>query len=372
MPARFASQKAFSRASMSAWPAFGRQDVHVDGAELRDVLGEFLHLILEPVGMPSLHDHREVRLGMTTNGIGDAERQIELLAERFHRQRVDVLKRGHADAGGNDPRHGPHEVRQVTERSQHRRLIPRSGVKAQYRLRDERQRSLRTDDQLREVITGRSLHELAAGPDDLPGGQHHLKTEHVVPRHSVLHGPHAACVRPDVAADGRAVFTREHGIEQSVLRGDLVEFGYGDARLHDRDHVLLIDLDPPHPFKRNDDAVGSRNDGTRNTNAATSRGDRNDVLVGDPQDGRYLSRRDRNDHRTRPLRFRGKRFVVAVVVVRIAGEDSVRCRGVSQQAQHVGHVHLPPQHPSRSSTSAREHRKGHRALRGYRRPIGVG
>ena len=97
--------------------------------------------------------------------------------------------------------------------------------------------------ELREVVAGGGLHELAAGADDLAGGQHRFEAEHLVAGDAVLHRAHAAGVRGDVAAEARAVLARVDGVGEAERRERLVELGEGDAGLHDGDEVLGVDLE---------------------------------------------------------------------------------------------------------------------------------
>ena len=59
-PVAFASQNAFSRASIRLRRRRGRQHVHVDGAEVEELLAERLDVLVEPVLVRVLHHHHEV------------------------------------------------------------------------------------------------------------------------------------------------------------------------------------------------------------------------------------------------------------------------------------------------------------------------
>ena len=54
------------------------------------------------------------------------------------------------------------------------------GIEPQDDLRDDRERALGADEQMREVVADDVLHDLAAGADDLAGRQHGFEPEHVV------------------------------------------------------------------------------------------------------------------------------------------------------------------------------------------------
>lgn len=65
----------------------------------------------------------------------------------------------------------------------------------------QRQGALGADDELGQVVAGGDLGDLAAGADDLAGGQRRLQAEHVVAGDAVFDRAHAAGVGADVAAD---------------------------------------------------------------------------------------------------------------------------------------------------------------------------
>ena len=87
------------------------------------------------------------------------------------------------------------------ERREHSRLVGGARVELEDRLGHESERALRADDQLGEVVACRALHEPTSRADDIAAREHDLETEHLVPRHAVLHGSHAARVRRHVAAE---------------------------------------------------------------------------------------------------------------------------------------------------------------------------
>ena len=141
--------------------------------------------------------------------------------------------------------------------------------------------------------------------------------------HAVLHGAHATRVGRDVAAEARAVLTRIDRIDELVRRRHLVELVEGDARLHDRDVVARIDLDDVlHALERHDHAAGAWDGRARQPGSTAPRGDRDALLVRDPQESRDLGRAPGTDDERRSLGRGGECFVVPVVFADlVAGQD---------------------------------------------------
>ena len=91
-PFAFASQNAFSRASISCAAACRRQDVHVGRPELDEEFGDRLDVRVEPVVVVALHADDEVGERGRLDILGDAELEAVLALDRRHRQHVDVLE----------------------------------------------------------------------------------------------------------------------------------------------------------------------------------------------------------------------------------------------------------------------------------------
>ena len=176
---------------------------------------------------------------------------------------------------------------EARERREHRRGVRGPRIEPHDRLGHERERALGADDELREVVAGGRLHELAAGADDLAGSEHRFETEHLMARHAVLHRAHAARVGRDVAAEARRALAREHRIHETVRPRRLVELVERHARLHHGDVVLEIDLDDlVHAFERHDDAAVGRDARAREPGARTACGERNAGVGGELDDSR--------------------------------------------------------------------------------------
>ena len=126
------------------------------------------------------------------------------------------------------------------------------GNQPQHRLRDDRERALGPDEQLRQVVADDALDGLRPGADDLAGRQHRLESEHVALGRAVLERARAARALGDVAADHRLV---EAGRIRRIEQADLLDLGLQapghDVRLGHDEQVLLVDLeDPVEPLHR--------------------------------------------------------------------------------------------------------------------------
>ena len=189
-------------------------------------------------------------------------------------------------------------------------------VQPQRRLRDQRQRALGADDQLREVVAGRRLHEAAAGADDLAGRQHRLDPEHLVTGHAVLHRAHAARVGGDVATEARAVLARVDGVDQTVGRRDLVELGQRDARAGRSRRGSPRRSRARGSCARRRRRCRPRSGSPRRTAPfrCPARSPATPSLAGQPEDGRDLGGVSRTHDRDGRHRSDAERLVVGVVV----------------------------------------------------------
>ena len=174
----------------------------------------------------------------------------------------------------------------------------------------------------------------------LAGAEDRFDAEHLVAGDAVLHRPHAAGVRGDVAAEARRVLPGEHRVDQAVRGGRFVELGERHAGLDDGDVVLEIDLlDLGHVLERDEDPAGPGDARTRQAGAAAPGGDRHALLAGEPDDGRDLLGRCRPDDDVGQMSHGGERFVVAVVVAdRFAGQHPIRTQFLDQALGDVSHA----------------------------------
>ena len=132
---------------------------------------------------------------------------------------------------------------------------------AQRDLGDDRQRALRADQQLRQVVADDVLHRLRAGADDLAGRQHRFEREHVALGRAVLERARAAGALGDVAADRRLASGWPDRADRTgrALRRRPAGRAVMTLRLHDGQQVVLVDLeDAVEPLHRQDDAAAER------------------------------------------------------------------------------------------------------------------
>ena len=207
-PSAFASQNAFSRASMSCAPRRRRQHVHVDRAELgQRARPSACDVGVEPVARarsPARPRGRRARVSLHV--LGHAELEVEAAAS------------SPTSSAGRCTRAISGPMPRVDDRAAPRRS-PRRGCAngastvaavgsrgCSLSVTSVTSASVPSDPmiELGEVVAGRRLHELAAGADDLAVGQHDLEPQHVVARDAVLHRAHAAGVGVDVAAEAGA------------------------------------------------------------------------------------------------------------------------------------------------------------------------
>ena len=119
-PAAFASQNAFSRASMicvAAPPGSTYTSIAPSSLEVRP---ERVDVGLEAVLVRVLQDDHEVREGAFLHVVGHAELEVVGGRHRRHGQQVDVLEHHRADARVDDPRHRGGHLVEGRERREHR------------------------------------------------------------------------------------------------------------------------------------------------------------------------------------------------------------------------------------------------------------
>ncbi len=142
----------------------------------------------------------------------------------------------------------------------HRRLHGRLRDQAKNNLRQNRERALRADEQVRQVVADDVLYRLTAGLDDLAGRQHGFGAEHVLFRHAVLECARAAGALGDVAADDRLFQARWIGrIEQADALDRILQIAGDDVGLDDGEQIALVDFeDAIEPLEAEDDAAAHR------------------------------------------------------------------------------------------------------------------
>ena len=158
------------------------------------------------------------------------------------RRLVHHLHAAGDDAGADDARHALAGVFRARKADQHRARGLRLLQDAHRDLGDDAEQSLRAGDDADQVVAA-GVQVLAAEPDHLAADQHHLQPQDVVGRHAVFQAMHAAGILRHVAADGagdlrgRVRRIIEAGVRHRVAHGEI-----GDAGLHHRDAVVVVDL----------------------------------------------------------------------------------------------------------------------------------
>ena len=190
----------------------------------------------------------------------------------------------------------------------------RSGVETQDGPRDQRERALRADHQLGEVVTAGRLHELAARGDHFTGPEHRFDAEHVMAGHAVLDGSHTSGIGRHVAPEARRLLAGEDRIDEAVRRQRRVELGEGDPRFDDGDVVVEVDLDDVvHPLEGDDDATVDRDARTGHPGSRAARGERHAPCGRSGHDRRDLRGTGRPHHGTRVADEPAEGFVVGVL-----------------------------------------------------------
>ena len=150
----FATQNAFSRASMSCARGGRGQHVHVDRAQLRAAARRATrHVLVEPVLVAVLHHDDEVReCRRPGSPCGMPRSRPDVRGDGRQRHHVDVLEDQRPDAAVDDARDRGGDLVERRERREHRRLVAQPRVELERRLGDEGERAFGADDQLRQVV----------------------------------------------------------------------------------------------------------------------------------------------------------------------------------------------------------------------------
>ena len=187
----------------------------------------------------AVHLNQQERPGaLGRETLSDVRRHgVERVAiHQFQRRRDDTPAHERADG----PRRGANVRKARAQRGDRGRL--RHQPKRD--LRDDRERSLRSHEQLREVVAHDVLHGAAARADDLPGRQHGLQAEHVALRDAGFERPRTTGALRDVAAYRRLLSDSVDRADKTPLRLDgQLQFTGDHGGLDDRKQVVSIDLD---------------------------------------------------------------------------------------------------------------------------------
>ena len=282
--------------------------------------------------------------GRLLHVVGDAEVEAGRPRHAAEDEGVGVLEDRGVDAARHDPGHGVGHLAERGEGDEHGGGLGRPGLHLHGHLGRHGQRPLRADEQLRQVVAGRALHELPAGAQHPAVGQDDLEPEDVVAGHAVADGAHAAGVGPDVAAERGALLAGGHRIGQAERQELRVELFEGHARLDDGDLVLGVDLaDAVHPVEGQQDAVGHGHGGAREPGAAAAGDDGHPVFGGQAQHLGDLVRRARQYEGQRDHGRDGQGLVVGVVGVDgLADADVALAHGLAQLFQEIRHATATP------------------------------
>ena len=316
-PSAFTTQNAFSRASINSAPDRGGSTYTSIAPSPPTCSASVATSSSEPL-LGVLFDHDdEIRLRRGLDLGADAEVEPDVGGERREPATVDVLEHERVHAAAHDVRNGRRDLVDRRERHEDRRAVLRPWIDLENGLGHDRERSLRTDDELGQVVSGRRLHELPAGADHVAVREHGLETEHLVAGDAVLHRAHPARVRRDVAAERGAVLARAHRVDETERRQRGVELIEADAGLDDGDVVVGVDLDDlVHALEREHDAVGARRAGAGQSGARAPRRDRHPQLVTDAHDRGDLGGRSGPHDGEGSHRSGRQGLVVRVVVCR--------------------------------------------------------
>ena len=175
----------------------------------------------ETVFVGALEHDDEVGESGGADRLGDAEVETDVGGDGRHGDHVDVLEDEGADPVGDDP--GTAAVTSSSVVNGASTVVAWARRGCSFRVASVTRASVPSDthDELGQVVARRGLHELPAGADHVPAGEHRLEPEHVMTRHPVLDGPHTAGVGGDVAPSD-AVLAGVHRVDEPVLGGGAV------------------------------------------------------------------------------------------------------------------------------------------------------
>ena len=155
---------------------------------------------------------------------------------------VEDFDTGYRDAHlyGLDSRlGGAADVRKIHSR---RRNRLGQAIQAQADLGDDAERALGTDEQARQVITGRGFARARAGTDDFAIGQYQRQAENIFAHGTVAHRVGARGPRCCHATYG-GIGARVYGEKQTAVAQVLIQFASHHPGLNAAIHVFVIDFD---------------------------------------------------------------------------------------------------------------------------------
>ena len=231
--------------------------------------------------------------------VREAERRLPLL-DRGHRARVQQLRGRRQHARREEVVERAHRVLEPLVASKDDRACRWPRLHAQAKRRDDAKRSLRSDEQLREVDAARALERLrtrAARPDDRSVGEDDLAPEHVRRCRSPPHGVRAArVVRGHPAERACAAAAGIGWEEEAVWRERGLEVVEHEAGAHDRLQIRAVDLDHlAHARERDDDPALCGDRAACLPRARAARDDRRVRLIREADHALHVFGRARHD-----------------------------------------------------------------------------
>jgi hypothetical protein len=162
---------------------------------------------------------------------------------RFECERIGQFESRRQKPGLQDGVQCPHRISHVRKADGQIGSEGRQRQQLQGRLRDHAQQTFRPHKQPVQIKAGLVLGGPTAQPHDGSISQHHLQSEHVIPRDPVLEAARAAGIGDDVAADGIVGTAGRVGrIEQSALFHLRLQVRRDDACLNHRHKIARMDF----------------------------------------------------------------------------------------------------------------------------------
>ena len=207
----------------------------------------------------------------------------ELLAERDHLA-FHELDCGRVGVRLQDGQHAADTRAEIGKRHEHAHRGLRLGKKAQQALGDDRQRTLRADEQMLERQSARVLHLLAADMQHRAVRKDDLQPAHIIARYAVLDCAHTARISADVAADARGFFAWVGRVKQTVLLNIRLQIFEQHTRLDGDGHGVAVKLEHAvHTGYIQNDTTEQRNCRAYQIGARAARRNRDTVFVGVPE-----------------------------------------------------------------------------------------
>ena len=162
---------------------------------------------------------------------------------------------------------------------------------------DDAEQALRSGHQAEQVIA-LGIQVLAPDADHLAGDQRHLDAEKVVGGEAVFEAVHAARVLRHIAADGTGDLRGGIGrVIEALAFHRLGDGEIGDARLHHRGAVVIIDIeDAVELAHAQEHSIGERQRTAREARSGAARHHPDAVVVAILEDGADLRRGLRQNH----------------------------------------------------------------------------